>query len=473
MLGLSNEGIFNQYRRLISGLQRLLDGFLVISLLVFFSWFYDVPFQQEFIFLSTVTFLLTVLIFQTARLYRPWRAADLLRMARRVFLAWMFIISLLSIAGYLTRTSELFSRRVIISWLLVTPFALVVLRLQVYAALRFARAQGRNSRTCVIIGAGDLGKRLAKSVKDTPWLGMRLHGFFDDFIDSAEIRLEHDNKSYPNLGNLDSVPTYVTEKNIDMVYIALPLRADNRIREVVDALQDTTASVYFVPDVFAFSLLRANITDLRGIPLISLWETPFYGINGWLKRAEDLFLGSLILLLIFPLMLLISLGVKLSSPGPVLFKQRRYGLNGEEIQVYKFRTMRVCEDGEKIRQATENDARVTPLGKFLRRSSLDELPQFINVLQGTMSIVGPRPHAVAHNEFYRRRIPGYMLRHKVRPGITGLAQINGCRGETEALEKMEKRIGFDLDYICQWSLALDLKIIFLTVFRVVADPQAY
>jgi putative colanic acid biosynthesis UDP-glucose lipid carrier transferase len=225
--------------------------------------------------------------------------------------------------------------------------------------------------------------------------------------------------------------------------------------------------------VFAFSLLQSQLTDLRGIPLISLWETPFYGINGWVKRIEDIVLASLILLLVSPLMLIIALGVRLSSPGRVIFKQRRYGLDGKEIRIYKFRTMKVCEDGPEIAQATLNDNRVTRLGKFLRRTSLDELPQFFNVLQGKMSIIGPRPHAVAHNEYFRRLIPGYMLRHKVRPGITGWAQINGYRGETETLEKMEKRLEYDLDYLRRWSLWLDLKIIFLTIFRAARSSDAY
>ena len=258
-----------------------------------------------------------------------------------------------------------------------------------------------------------------------------------------------------------------------MVYLALPLRAEERLRQVVETLQDTTASVYFVPDVFTFSLLTAGFTDLRGIPLISLWETPFFGISGWVKRLEDLVLASLILLSVSPIMLLIALGVKLSSPGPIIFKQRRYGLDGHEIVVYKFRTMKVCEDGAQVPQATQNDQRVTALGRFLRRTSLDELPQFFNVLQGTMSIVGPRPHAVAHNEYYRRLIPGYMLRHKVRPGLTGWAQVNGWRGETETLDKMEKRVEFDLDYLRRWSLGFDLKIIWLTVWRSLTDSQAY
>ena len=353
--------------------------------------------------------------------------------------------------------------------------ALVALRLQMYLGLRWLRQQGRNTRRVVIAGAGDLGRRLAWNMVDTPWLGLRLSGFFDDrLVGKVEIRPGSKHcKSYPILGNLNDMIAYIQENQVYMVYLALPLRAEERLREVVEALRDTTASVYYVPDVFTFSLLTAGFTDLRGIPLISLWETPFFGLNGWVKRIEDLVLASLILLFVSPVMLLVALGVKLSSPGPIIFKQRRYGLDGHEIVIYKFRTMKVCEDGLQVPQATQNDHRVTAFGGFLRRTSLDELPQFINVLQGTMSIVGPRPHAVAHNEYYRRLIPGYMLRHKVRPGLTGWAQVNGWRGETETIEKMEKRVEYDLDYLRRWSLWFDLKIIWLTIFRGLKDSHAY
>jgi putative colanic acid biosynthesis UDP-glucose lipid carrier transferase len=392
-------------------------------------------------------------------------------LTRRIMWSWIIVAGILLVLGFVTRTSYLFPRSILLPWLLLSPFTLLGIRLMVYMGLHWARSKGRNSRTVVIAGAGDLGLRLATQVVKTPWLGMQFFGFFDDATTASEIGPEHNR--FPVLGSLDDMINFVNDHKIDMVYLALPLRAEARIRDIVAKIKDTTASVYFVPDVFTFSLLQAQITDLQGIPLISLWETPFYGLNGWMKRLEDLVLACLILVLTLPAMLLIALGVKLSSPGPVLFKQRRYGLNGEEILIYKFRTMRVCEDGPDVPQATKNDARVTPFGAFLRKTNLDELPQFLNVLQGRMSIVGPRPHAVAHNEFYRQCIPGYMLRHKVRPGITGWAQVNGWRGETETLNKMEKRIEYDLEYLRQWSFGLDLKIILLTITRSFADKNAY
>jgi len=469
------KGIFDQNRWLISRVQWMLDGVVVVVLLFLVCRLCGEPFRIRYQLLSLATFLLTVLVFQAALLYQPWRGADLMRLVRRVILNWILVILILSVLGFVTKTSVYFSRKVVLIWMVLTPLALVALRLEVYLGLRWLRQQGRNTRSVVIAGAGELGQRLARNMVDSPWLGMRLLGFFDDSL-AGEVRVPASAKAQENyhiLGSLDQLVAYVQANQVHMVYLALPLRAEDRLRQVVDALQDTTASVYFVPDIFTLSLLSAGFTDLRGIPLISLWETPFFGINSWVKRLEDLTLASLLLLLLTPLMLLIALAVKLSSPGPVIFKQRRYGLDGHEIVVYKFRTMKVCEDGTEIQQATSDDSRVTGLGRLLRRTSLDELPQFINVLQGRMSIVGPRPHAVAHNEYYRRLIPGYMLRHKVRPGLTGWAQVNGWRGETETLEKMEKRVEYDLDYLNRWSLWFDLRIIWRTVFRSLKDSRAY
>ena len=467
------QGLFNQNRWLISRLQWLLDGTVVVALLVVICWFYTVPLTHDYFILGSVAFLLTIMVFQGSRLYRPWRGVFLGQLVRQVFLAWVLVAAILAVLGYLTKTSDIFSRRVLLTWFALVPLSLVALRLQVYLGLRWLRESGFNSRTAVIAGAGDLGRRLGKNVVNTAWLGMRLHGFFDDALSGQKIELYPGSKAYPVLGTLDGVVDYIQANQIDMVYLTLPLRAEARIRELIEALKDTTASIYYVPDIFTFSLMQACFTELRGIPLISICETPFYGINGWLKRFEDIFLASIILILISPLLLLIAIGVKLSSPGPIIFQQRRYGLNGHEILVYKFRTMTVCEDGPNVPQACRNDCRVTRLGDFLRRTSLDELPQFYNVLMGSMSIVGPRPHAVAHNEYYRQRIPGYMMRHKVRPGITGWAQINGWRGETETLDKMEKRIEFDLEYLRQWSLWFDLKIIWFTIFRGFTDSQAF
>jgi len=275
------------------------------------------------------------------------------------------------------------------------------------------------------------------------------------------------------LGTVDQLADYVKKHHVDIIYITLPMASQPRIVRLLQELQDTTASIYFTPDIFLVDLIQARMDTIGGIPVLAVCETPFYGTNAVVKRLSDIVLGTAILVAISPLLLLIALGVKLSSPGPVLFKQRRYGLDGREVVVYKFRSMKCMDDGAVVKQATKNDERVTPFGAFLRRTSLDELPQFINVVQGRMSIVGPRPHAVAHNEQYRKLIRSYMIRHKVRPGITGWAQVNGLRGETETVDKMQARIEYDLDYLRHWSLTLDLQIIWRTLFVVWKKQNAY
>jgi putative colanic acid biosysnthesis UDP-glucose lipid carrier transferase len=474
-ISLKKRGVFDEYARLISILQKLMDGGIVVLLLIFTATFFGFRFDYHYVTLAVTTFFLTLMVFQGAGLYRPWRGVEFLRLVRRLCFAWIVVVGLVVGLGFLTKTSTMFSRMVIGSWILLVPSVQLGLRLLVDLGLKWLRARGSNSRTVVIAGAGDLGQRLGRNIIKSPWLGMRLIGFFDDYLTDTTVRLEPGGAAYPNLGNLDNMLDHVKEHNIDMVYLALPMRAEERLRQAVEGLQDTTVSVYFAPDIFIFSLLGACLTDLRGVPLISLWESPFYGVNSWLKRAEDLFLASLFLLACCPLMLIIALGVKFSSPGPVFFKQRRYGLDGKEILIYKFRTMKVCGDGsENFLLTKRNDPRVTRFGAFLRRTSLDELPQLFNVLQGSMSIIGPRPHPEGHHERFRQHVPLYMLRHKIKPGLTGWAQVNGLRGVgMDELEKMEGRVTYDLEYLTNWSLWLDIKILFQTVLIIFRDPNAY
>jgi putative colanic acid biosynthesis UDP-glucose lipid carrier transferase len=316
----------------------------------------------------------------------------------------------------------------------------------------------------VIAGANDLGVKLAARLKENPYLGVRVAGYFDD---RAPERIQE-----KILGPINALADYVRAHNVDVLYISLPMASQPRILKLLEELRDTTVSIYFVPDIFVFDLIHARVDSIGNLPVVAVCETPFYGLNGLIKRASDIVFSLAILILISPLLVAIAIGIKRSSPGPILFKQRRYGVDGRKIVVYKFRSMTVAEDGDLVRQATKNDARVTAFGAFLRRTSLDELPQFINVLQGRMSVVGPRPHAVAHNELYRKLIRGYMIRHKVKPGITGLAQVNGLRGETDTVDKMKARIDYDLAYLRNWSLALDLRIILKTAV-VLLHKNAY
>lgn len=294
-------------------------------------------------------------------------------------------------------------------------------------------------------------------------------GFFDD---RAAERLSLGGEE-PLLGSISEVSKVCRERRIDVIYVGLPLSSQPRVARLLAELGDTTASVYLLPDASLLGPLRPTIELLAGTPVVRVCETPFLGAAAFVKRAEDLVLGTLLLLACLPFLLIIAAAVKLDSPGPVIFRQRRHGLDGGEIVVYKFRTMTVLEDGDELRQARSADPRVTRVGAFLRRFSLDELPQLVNVLQGRMSLVGPRPHALAHTELYRKLISGYMIRHKVRPGITGWAQINGLRGETDSLDKMRARIEHDLVYLSDWSLAFDLLILSRTAWAVIRGQNAY
>jgi putative colanic acid biosynthesis UDP-glucose lipid carrier transferase len=363
---------------------------------------------------------------------------------------------------FFTKTASHYSRIASFAWFVFAPFTLCTVRVGVRVVLRILRVQGRNIRRVAILGCTKDAERLAESFEAMPWLGLKLTGVYDDRSEERRHVSNHPHCSV--IGKSEDLVKACHQDKLDAVYVALPLRAEERTAEILAALSDTTVTVYLVADLLYYSLLRAQWGQVGGVPIVSLHDSPFQGIVGWIKRIEDLLLGSFIVLLTTIPMLCIAVAIKVKSPGPVLFRQWRYGLSGKRIRILKFRTMNVCEEGADVVQATKDDARVTKLGKFLRRTSLDEFPQFLQVLTGELSLVGPRPHAVSHNEKYRAIIHGYMLRHMVKPGITGWAQVNGWRGETAEVGKMEERVRHDMEYIRNWNLLLDLKIIFLTIF---------
>jgi len=413
--------------------------------------------------------ILSVMVFSMAfpgasRLQSPVR-----KIVIDVIISWLLIASLLLLLGFATDYIGEFSLPALITWLWAAPLCQVLACLALRAAAPYLMMLQGPPRRAIIAGMNEQGMALASRIGKTPYARIELSGFFDD-RDRQRTEL---GGPVEQLGKLKDLSSFVKENHIHLIYLSLPMTSQPRILEVLEELKDTTASIYFVPDMFVTDLIQGHSGLVCGLPVISICETPFTGPSGTIKWASDMFFATLILVLISPFLLIIAAAVKLDSPGPIIFKQRRYGLDGEEILVYKFRSMTVCDDGGTIRQAQENDSRVTRLGAFLRKTSLDELPQFVNVLQGRMSIVGPRPHAVAHNELYRKLIKGYMIRHKVKPGITGWAQVNGFRGETDTLEKMQSRIDYDLDYLRNWSLKLDLKIILKTILVVFRDRKAY
>ncbi len=452
---------------LISFLQRVLDPLIVMGTLYLSALWYREPFSGYLLVLMVLAFFISSAVYQHIDPYRTWRSGRMWAYARDTVFGWCVTIAVLLFLGSSSGLKYYYDERVVGAWFVATPAIL----LASHIAVRMVNSPVRSRvvRSAVVVGANDVGLKFARICDEQPNLFMAVRGFFDDRTDVRRPP----GMRHPMLGKTGELVRYVREHGIKMIFISQPLSAQPRIRKLIDELQDTTASIYFLPDVYIFDLMQARFDNVGGMPVIAIRESPFMGLNSTIKRVSDIVLSAIILVLLAPLMAAIALAVKLSSPGPVIFRQRRYGLYGEEIVVYKFRSMTVMENGAELVQASRRDPRLTPIGAFLRRTSLDELPQFVNVLQGRMSIVGPRPHAVAHNEQYRKLIKGYMLRHKVKPGITGWAQVNGLRGETATLDKMEARIQYDLDYLRNWSLWLDLWIILRTVKVVLTRENAF
>lgn len=448
------SGRIRQFSGELASLNRFLDALLIWLSLKVLSHVYPIDPEQAdlYQYLGALSVVLYLLVANFRSVYRSARLESYGQIVQKIIGSWLIVAFLLIALAFLTKTSGVFSRFIIGSWLLLTPALLIAERISIYFALRLMRTQGSNTRTYIVFGNEENGNLLQHKIAQSPWTGMLYLGNTEDY----QYLLER-----------------ISEKHIDYVFITNAENNADITRKTIAGLSDSTASVYIIPQLFLQNTFDAGWVTLGNTPMITVNDHPFYGSYWLLKKLEDMILGSIIFMMMLPLMIVIGIAVKLSSEGPMLFKQRRYGLNGEVIQVLKFRTMRTMDDGAVVVQASKDDSRITPLGRFLRRSSLDELPQFWNVLQGTMSIVGPRPHAIAHNEEYRQLIEGYMLRHKVKPGITGWAQVNGLRGETDTLDKMKSRIDYDLYYINHWSLWLDLKIIALTIVNGFTGKTAY
>ena len=450
------------------GLPLLASVLLAIEMLAF-----DIPIDRPFVLLLTFVVVLGVPFLQPERGMMTQLIGGRRRLVTRMALRWLLLLCVLLAIGYATKSSDHFSRGLLLTWAVTTPPILMGLALLMHSALNRMLSDPESARRAIFVGYNEISVSLAQRVERTSSAALRVEGFFDD---RAPHRLGGTGESDVPLeikGGLKDIIEYVQANGVDVIFVALPVSHLARVQKLLDDLRDTTVSIYYVPMVFPFDTIQGGTSEFLGVPLIALCETPFHGTRGVSKRLTDLLLAGLILMPVAPVMLLIGLLVRVTSPGPAIFKQRRYGLDGQEIMVYKFRTMTVTEDGGSIKQATKDDQRITPLGRMLRRTSLDELPQLLNVLQGRMSLVGPRPHAVAHNELYRKLIKGYMVRHKVAPGMTGWAQVHGMRGETQTLEQMEQRVKYDLDYLRNWSPLLDLKILARTVLIVLRGDKAY
>lgn len=466
---LYRKGMLHQNGSKLGLIHRVIEAAMIVGALWICGYAYGVPFEMHYQLAGMVGMAVFLFLAEWNSLYLSWRANSIGREAWMISSLWVLSCCVMLAVVFLSKSSEFYSRVTITAWMMFTPIFLMGERIALRSVLRRFRMFGFNTRAVAIVGGGTNAAKLVEVISTSPWMGLRIEGIYDD----AETIFKDEGGCEVRGQGMEVFMQHIQDRSIDCVYITYPMQQEERIRQLVERLADSTTSVHVVPDVFVSDLFHARWTSVGEVPLVSVFESSIYGGNALLKRLEDVVLGILILVLISPVLMVISIAVKLTSPGPVFFKQRRYGLNGQVIEVWKFRSMSVMEDGANIQQAQKNDPRVTPLGRILRRTSLDELPQFVNVLQGRMSIVGPRPHAVSHNEQYRKLIHGYMLRHKVKPGITGWAQVNGWRGETDTVEKMEKRVECDLYYINNWSLFLDIKIIAMTVLGGMRGKNAY
>ncbi|AOV17565.1 undecaprenyl-phosphate glucose phosphotransferase [Acidihalobacter aeolianus] len=466
------RGLLRDYSSALAMLTRVLDVILVCfaGWLAFKLRFHGInrpPMMQAYLALTIIGSLVVSVVFPPLSIYKSWRAKSVYAPAGRALLGWCIVFAMVIIALVVVHEADIYSRLWLGFWFVLSALFLVGLRFVVYWVLRELRSRGYNRRPVVVVGAGLQGENLAERVHEADWSGLEVLGLFD-----TPEYLHAYNGDIPRY-SIENLPEFVTCHQVTEVWVAMPLERSGDLRQIIALLRNMSINVRYAPDLFGLSLLNHGLTEIVGVPMIDLSASPMQGINRLMKALEDRLLASLILVLMSPVIAFIACGVKLSSPGPVLFRQRRHGWDGQEIVIYKFRTMYVEAEAEGPVQAKRDDPRVTPFGRWLRKTSLDELPQFINVLQGRMSIVGPRPHAVEHNAQFCDMIDRYMLRHMVKPGITGWAQINGWRGETDTIEKMQHRVGHDLYYIEHWSLGLDLKIIFLTLFKGFVHRNAF
>lgn len=466
------QGKIKGHDSALNATARFIDSAIILFSFTTLANIHGVELHLSLLWMPLLFIIFYNFMAESQDVYRSWRGVYLYKEAGAVLMSWGFAIVLIVFLDILWLKTNWYQEFYVLTWYLLAPLIIIAWHLSARLVLGYFRSKGHNTRRVAIVGATELGANLKVRLTEDKYNGFIFTGFFDDRKLAEDGRRVSGN-DLTVVGDIDSMIHLCRRGQVEIVYITLSLAAEKRIKKIVDELADSTVSVYLVPDMFTFNLMNSRWLDYQGITAISIYDTPFSGLGSFIKRMEDLVVGFMILVLISFPMLIIAMGIKLTSPGPVFFKQKRYGRDGREIKVWKFRSMKVMENGNVVAQATKNDPRITPFGSFLRKTSLDELPQFINVIGGSMSIVGPRPHAIAHNEEYRKQIQGYMLRHKIKPGITGLAQINGYRGETDTLEKMEGRIRYDLEYIRNWSLMLDIKIILITVLKGFINKNAY
>lgn len=469
-LGVSDIALCSRYVAYINVATRFGDVFIVATsaCLAYALRFGEYPADVHYRVVTAIAALLALLDFPLFGVYRSWRGDSLAREIAKVWLAWAVVLLVTLALGWAFKATEDYSRLWLAAWAGGTAILLAIHRTGGRMLLRVIRARGVDTRRVLLVGATHAASRILEATRSHPGMGLHVIGYVATPYDQVVMA------NLPKLGSLETLLANPDHVACDQLWIALPMQAEHDIRRLNQVLNDSAVTVRFIPDLFGYELLNQQTGQIAGLPVITLRGSRITGYARFAKSVEDRVLAALILVLISPLMVLLAAGVKLSSPGPVLFKQRRLGLGGQAVEVWKFRSMRVhTEERGNITQAKRHDPRTTRFGRFIRRSSLDELPQFINVVAGTMSIVGPRPHAVEHDHLYRALIRGYAQRQQVKPGITGWAQVNGLRGQTDTVDKMADRVRYDMQYISNWSLWLDLRIIARTVLVMFSGKNAY
>ncbi len=439
-------------------------GAVAAPLLVLTYW-RDGVFGEQYRVMLVFAVLLMTITYHLMGVFRRFETlvGGLQLLAR----AWGAVIILLAWLAFLTKTSEEYSRQVIVYWAMASYGAQVVLLYFTRHIHTLYRRRYKPRFASIIIGTGSLSARLARSINGNIWLSDKLIGVVS--LEQSASAEDWSSKDEPIIGSDADLKDVIEKHNVRRVYMALPLSETHKIESLQNSLEHLNVDIVWAPDIYSLKLLNHSVREVSGIPLINLNETPLRnGGPAFIKSFMDKSIAVMAILALSPILITIALLVKLTSKGPIIFKQVRDGWDGKKFHVYKFRSMYVHEAKEVVEQAKANDSRITPVGGFIRRTSIDELPQLFNVLNGSMSLVGPRPHAESHNLYYQTKVITYLARHRIKPGITGLAQINGLRGETANIEDMKKRVELDLEYIRNWSPMLDLKILFATPMRLIS-----
>ena len=460
--------LLRNHDTLVVWLQRVVNVIFVVASLLALSWWRNGNIADQYRFMAIIGALLMLGVYDLTGVYRRY-AEDRLAGVQQLARSWGIVVIMLGMVAFVTKSSEDFSRSVILIWV-IAAFAFQAWFYIFIHVIYERRQHSRLDRVpTLVVGTGLLATHLVNSIRRNAWLPERICGVLSE---TSLHQPSWDMKQVPVLGDTNQLIQVLEDHGIRRVYVALPLHLTHLVASIEQQLFDRNVDVIWAPDIFSLNLLNHSVRELAGVPLISLAEAPLISGGGraFVKRLMDRVLGALALLIFSPLMAVTAIAIKCTSTGPVFFKQPRHGWDGRVFEVYKFRSMYVHgEEAGKVTQATKDDPRITSVGRLIRRLSIDELPQLFNVLDGTMSLVGPRPHAIAHNEFYTDKIDAYLSRHRIKPGMTGWAQIHGFRGETDTVEKMQRRVQYDLEYINTWSPWMDLKILLRTPFSLFSD----